>query len=48
MSKNTEARAAIPAQQSGLPSWYGDLLSEIKGAVSCARTRASAASLDAT
>ncbi|MEU5688123.1 DUF1016 domain-containing protein [Streptomyces venezuelae] len=40
MSKNTEARAEIPAQQNGLPSWYGDLLSEIKGAVSCARTRA--------
>ncbi|MEU6993083.1 hypothetical protein ABZ953_20790 [Streptomyces sp. NPDC046465] len=40
MSKNTEAKAEIPAQQNSLPFWYGDLLSEIKGTVSGARVRA--------
>ncbi|TQK45516.1 putative nuclease of restriction endonuclease-like (RecB) superfamily [Streptomyces sp. SLBN-118] len=38
-SKNTE-KAVIPAQGEPLPSWYGDLLGEVKATVSRARARA--------
>ncbi|NGO13919.1 DUF1016 domain-containing protein [Streptomyces sp. HC44] len=40
MHKNTEAKLTLPAQQNALPSWYGDLLSEVKETVACARLRA--------
>ncbi|WP_156727525.1 PDDEXK nuclease domain-containing protein [Streptomyces apocyni] len=37
---NTTGRPSLPAQQQPLPSWYGDLLGEIKQTVSQARIRA--------
>ncbi|MFF3817122.1 YhcG family protein [Streptomyces bluensis] len=40
MHKNTEAKAIVPAQLGALPSWYGDLLGEVKETVAGARLRA--------
>jgi predicted nuclease of restriction endonuclease-like (RecB) superfamily len=40
MHRNTEAEATIPAQLGTLPSWYGDLLGEVKETVAGARLRA--------
>ncbi|MET9514908.1 PDDEXK nuclease domain-containing protein [Streptomyces sp. NPDC002994] len=40
MSKSTDSKALVPAQPGTLPSWYGDLLGEVKESVSRARTRA--------
>lgn len=40
MHKNTEAEALVPAQLGAVPSWYGDLLGEVKETVAGARLRA--------
>ncbi|MGI5197204.1 PDDEXK nuclease domain-containing protein [Streptomyces sp. CA-288835] len=40
MHENVEAKPGLPAQQSALPSWYGDLLGEVKETVAGARLRA--------
>ncbi|MGW2642185.1 DUF1016 N-terminal domain-containing protein [Streptomyces sp. NPDC001348] len=41
MNSSTEAsNATVPTQLGSLPSWYGDLLGEIKETVSGARLRA--------
>ncbi|PIB03653.1 MULTISPECIES: DUF1016 N-terminal domain-containing protein [Streptomyces] len=39
MHNNTEAEATVPAQLGALPSWYGDLLSQVKETVAGARVR---------
>ncbi|NGO41983.1 PDDEXK nuclease domain-containing protein [Streptomyces ureilyticus] len=40
MHENVEAKPSLPAQQGTLPSWYGDLLGEVKQTVAGARLRA--------
>ncbi|MDJ0345328.1 DUF1016 N-terminal domain-containing protein [Streptomyces sp. H10-C2] len=39
MSKKIENQRVIPAQPGAMPSWYGDLLGEVKDAVGQARSR---------